>query len=794
MIKFALRTLMVFAAVMGTLRVSAQEIDPNSFDQQQLINGILNGINESRWRSGMDSVMERSELGTAATKLATSYGNMAKIVLMPEDASNEAKKAGATRKVQEVAIEISVGKGKSFITYQEAAADAVEKILKNKKFEVIAKNPKYVYAGAGVYFRDDKKKVYISMLFGGIDAFNAGAKDRKKLALRYTKSKRGLYPYDEKGCKNCSKYNDLETLYQGVKVEGNKVYLEYNDFKKFKKYFKNPGDGVCVEFVQRKQYPCGADNIFDYNLNSKGYLFKPALQSKLLNGNLNTKNDPKNNTYKGVIAKIPKKVTKKIDENYEINLYFILDRNICKVMNRQYLEGDENEGIDPLAFYPDSITSSDPSKYYPKPENQTLTFKIPFEKDKSNYDVKDIKPFLDALKEPQFIINEINIQANSSLEGDSLRNSKLQQERAKSIVAALEKMQGGKKVLANITTSDSWELFQQQIKGKNDFKEYQGLSKKEVIDKLNKGGHVEMEPLLAEERFAYIEMKVTYDFTGANEETFVCNSLRKSIAKKDVETAKRISRYLVQQIVKKRYGYKQYLNVEVPEEAPYVPIIVSQMFIDNKFNHADSIYPALREKMNKLNDKFPNEDFAAWNKIYFDIKTDGITDVKTIIPTQNRINQLYNGRIPQRLNDALNLEYQFRIIEKVDTLDANQPNEGLKASMDRIKKIFNLEAANWENALKLATIFQRHGDLTYARKLLEPYLTDEKVNENLVFTYIAIAAHFPDEIFSRNFRLAMSRASELNQERFCKLFGTPYLSFQVLDNPAVKKVYCESCK
>ncbi len=793
MIKFALRNLFFIAITLTSLRATAQEIDPNSFDQSQLLTPVLNGINESRWRSGMDSVMERSELGTAALKLATGYGNASKIVLVPDYASNEAKKAGATRKVQEVAIEISVGKGKSFLTYQEAAADAIEKILKNKKFEVIVKNPKYVYAGAGAYFRDDKKKIYISILFGGIDAFNAGAKDRKKLPLKYTKSKRGLYPYDEKGCKNCAKFPDLQSLYDGVKVEGNRVYLEYNDFKKFKKYFKNPGDGVAVEFVQRRQYPCSGDNIFDYNLNSKGFLFKPALQSKLLNGNLNTKNDPKNNTYKGVIAKIPKRVLKKIDENYEINLYFILDRNICKVMNRQYLEGDENDGVDPLAFYPDSITSSDPSKYYPKPEDQTLTFKIPFEKDKSNYDVKDIKPFLDALKEPQFIINSISIQANSSLEGDSTRNSKLQQDRAKSIVAALEKMQGGKKVTATITTSDSWELFQQQIKGKNEYKEYTTLSKKDVIDKLNKGGNVELETLLAEERFAYIEMKVTYDFTGANEETFVCNSLRKSIAKKDVETAKRISRYLVQQIVKKRYGFKQYLNVEVPEDAPYIPIIVSQMYIDNKFNHADSIYPTLREKMNKLTDKFPNDDFAAWNKIYFDIKSDEIADVKSIIPTQNRINQLYNSRIPQRMNDALNLEYQFRIIEKVDTLDPGVPNDGLKTSMDRIKKIFNLEAANWENSLKLATIFQRHGDLAYARKLLEPYLSDEKVNENLVFTYIAIAAHFPDEIFSRNFRLAMSRAAELNQTRFCQLFGKPYLSFQVLDNPAVKKVFCDTC-
>ncbi|MCY7360595.1 MAG: hypothetical protein LH629_00795, partial [Ignavibacteria bacterium] len=156
--------------------------------------------------------------------------------------------------------------------------------------------------------------------------------------------------------------------------------------------------------------------------------------------------------------------------------------------------------------------------------------------------------------------------------------------------------------------------------------------------------------------------------------------------------------------------------------------------------------------------------------------------------------QLYSGRIPQRMNDALNLEYQFKIIDKVDTLDATQPNEALSASMDRIKKIFNLEAANWQNSLKLAGIFQKHGDLLFAKKLLEPFLTDDDPDENLLFSYIAIAAHYPDEIYGRNFRLAMSKAKEKNKERYCKLFGLPNLSFQVLDNPSVKKVYCETCQ
>jgi len=773
----------------NTLR--AQDIDPANFDDNTFRQALLDGINQARWRAGMDSVLDKSELDKAAGEQAEYYRQQGKVAILPGEAGKEAKKAGATTKVDEAAIDVSVGKGKTFSTYQEAAADAVEKMIKQKKFEVVIKNPKFVYAGVGTHVEQDKKKLFVSLIMGGVDAFNAGAKDRKKLKLRYTKSKRGLDPYNAQDCKQCAKFTDLQTLYDGVKVEGDKVYIEYPNFKKFKKYFRNPGDGLAVEFVQKKQYPCDGANIMDFNLNSKGYLFKPVYQSKLLSKNLNQKDDPKNNTYKGQLAKIKKKVSSKIDENYEVNLYYICNKTICKIMTRQYLEGGADEGLDVLSFYPDSITSTDVSAYVPKPENQTLTFLVPFEQGKSNYDVADIKPFLDKLKEPSYIINEINIDAHSSLEGDSVTNARLQRDRAQSIINALEKIQN-KKVIGKITTSDSWEMFQDTVKKNPMLKEWVGLSKTDAKAKVQKEA-ASMEPVLKNERFAAIEMKVTYDFTGANEEQFVVNSLRKAMDKKDVEQAKRISRFLVQQIMRKRYTPNRFLELPVPDNCQYANIKVNQLFVENKFLNADSIPESIKTRVNDLHKKCPDNDFAAWNKIMIDVKSEDTIRVRTVNETQGQINALYNGRIPQRMNDVLNLEYQFKVIDAMDTLDANTPNPGLQAAMERIKKIFNIEAASAENSLKLATIFQKHGDLAFAQKLLEPFISDEKVNKELLFTYIAIAAHDPNEIFGRNFRLAMAKAKEADQERYCKLFGSPYLTFQVLDNPAVKKTFCETC-
>ena len=96
--------------------------------------------------------------------------------------------------------------------------------------------------------------------------------------------------------------------------------------------------------------------------------------------------------------------------------------------------------------------------------------------------------------------------------------------------------------------------------------------------------------------------------------------------------------------------------------------------------------------------------------------------------------------------------------------------------------------------MKLAFVFTRAKDYKYACSLLEPFVT-EQAQENLIFAYISIASHLPEKFYSRNFARALSIAHKRNNDRYCKLFGEPYMSFQVLDNPVIKKEFFESgCK
>ena len=64
---------------------------------------------------------------------------------------------------------------------------------------------------------------------------------------------------------------------------------------------------------------------------------------------------------------------------------------------------------------------------------------LPFERNKSQYNTEDIKPFLDSISLNRFDLKKIEIIAYSSLEGGARQNKVIQERRAKSILAAIKK-------------------------------------------------------------------------------------------------------------------------------------------------------------------------------------------------------------------------------------------------------------------------------------------------------------------------------------------------------------------
>ena len=115
-------------------------------------------------------------------------------------------------------------------------------------------------------------------------------------------------------------------------------------------------------------------------------------------------------------------------------------------------------------------------------KNKTLKFKIPFERNKSNYSQADIKPIYDSLSLTDYNIKGINIKVYSSIEGIASRNEELQELRAKSIVAALQSFQKPT-IKTVVSTSENWVDFLNDIKSTK-YRTLLILNKKQIFDKI----------------------------------------------------------------------------------------------------------------------------------------------------------------------------------------------------------------------------------------------------------------------------------------------------------------------
>ncbi|PKP18542.1 MAG: hypothetical protein CVU05_13300, partial [Bacteroidetes bacterium HGW-Bacteroidetes-21] len=378
-------------------------VDPENF-QPELFNGyILYKINELRKKLKLDTLVIDNILQNAAED-QSEYMSFQNTVTPDQSGKKKnvgmrVKYYGGSVRAEELISKANITKGKEVVTYIQAANEILAKWFADEKTLRVINNPAYMLVGLGSTPDDAKKKTYFSIVFGNFQIYNNGAAKRGQMAVPYTKKKYGLKGYDAKTCKKCDKFRNIEALQQGIYVEGGFVYFKTDNYQTLKKVLKNPGDGIVIDFIQPAQYVCGEENIVDFNRVNKGVMMKKFSSAKMAKKNMIK--DPKEAKKKldVKIGPIPKGIT----EPYEINLLIYLDKRVCRNISKTFT----NEGAivydDAIELLADTVIISG-GDYIPTAENSTLTFRIPFERNKAQYKREDIEPFLKKLKEPDFVI------------------------------------------------------------------------------------------------------------------------------------------------------------------------------------------------------------------------------------------------------------------------------------------------------------------------------------------------------------------------------------------------------
>jgi uncharacterized protein YkwD len=778
---------------------SPLDADKSDFPTDTAAQLILNEINRIRTENGLDSLANNEMLQKASEIQSENMANNGKADLENTKGKyrTTAKRVisvGGTRNADEIVINMQISKDKKSMSSKEFATAVITKWMTGKKEPAIIKNGNFVYASPTVKLDASGKKAFVSVVFGSFNTFNKGAKKRKELPVRFTKKNRKIKsPPDEKTCKNCDKFRDYDGLVRGLYVEDGKIFLKYDNLKALLQVIAKPDDGLAVDVIQRAQYEKPDYNIMNNNLLSKGVLSKTVKKEKLLSKN-REKPDAKGKATKldVQLGVVPKKLLN--DTTFEINLLIIQNGKLCKTVLKSYIEqGDQNSTTTlKMLLMPDSNAYFKPP-FIPKADDALLKFTLPFEKNKFEYKESDIVPFLNAMQEPDFIINSIYITAFSSIEGDAAANVKLQKKRSESIINALGNFQK-QGVVTNIKTSDSWEMFQLSMEGTK-YDTLAKLPKEQAIQEINtkKGLSEELEPYLAKQRFGEIVMDVTYDIKGPKEEKFSISKFNQAIKKKDVAQSLKIQYYVGKQVREKKYSSQVLSKLEIPNDAKFSGLLNNQIVLKSMANK-DAVDEEDYLNFKKIAELDPSNTTVAFNNLFCAVKMDSsVGEQKDILLMQKRIDELYKSNIPKKYVDALNIEWQFKIIDEKSTVEGAEPI--IQTCTEKVKSFYNLKEATWQNNLKLSYVFARFRDYKFASSLLREFINKDNVNEQVVFAYISYCAQMPELIKTRSFVLALQKAEKLNHEKYCSLFGSPYLTFQVFDNPFVKEDYANlKCK
>ena len=595
----------------------------------------------------------------------------------------------------------------------------------------------------------------------------------------------GIQPYDKTKCAGIDKkYSYLPHLMSdNIELKNGEIYFYYHDLEQLKKILSEPGDGIALDIVDRNQFTCGEGNKLYPSKVHKGVLLNPISKAQLFG-----KNElKKGNEIEVSLGPIPAYID---TENVEFNILILKDNCLCQTIKYNSLGGDNMKSLD-LNFMMDTLAVSSKADSV---MNQ-LSFTVPFELNKSEYNSADLKPFLDSLSLNRFSLKRIDVVAYSSLDGEIKANETLQGKRANSILRAIKKYKL-QDVETNVITKENYEGFYESIKGSPYQEELSVLSKEELRSFINSEDlKYNLEPYLADQRKAEITMTVEKVFMDESLFGVLPGWFKKALTEKDYGKAKVYQSVMLKNIENGNVGADKILDIEIPHTVANVPFINNQLalrwFISNADNK-DSLNRVLLREIEIQLVVDPANAFLRYNRtvlrlLIFSNNYNTESDPKVLL---KEIRALGNTSIEKWMINRLILNYN---IISADFYYDNKLFREREKALKSVKSALFSSKLNRDQSLRVANYFMFQLRIDWAIEIMKPFAMKANIDEDFLYTFLTVAIYEKEIVSDDELVLFMNKAKELNKERFCNLFGAPNMSFQNLNNVKVKKIYCETC-
>ena len=807
--------MLLFAVIMHAQdgdKAALQIIDPSNFNEKMFTEIIAEQLQNKRFAKNKESLVYDSLLTAAAANQTAfcvkQHKSSTKQSGKYEKTPSRLGLVGANENAMaaEIVFDVKWSKKGNHFTYGKVARDVIKKIRKTK-YDKILLNDQYYFTGYDFALDQESGKMFVSIVVADIEALNNGFAHLDELTVSFTpKYKYGI----EKG-KNlkiawmglfakkdtCSFIDQAlinKLTFNALYVDGNKVKLKKDYISDFKSLLINSNDALVVDVVSKDQFPTDTYyNITDRSTFTTGFLLKPVYGK-------NIESDSTNDIVLGMLPAV-------LSSPVNFNLFVYKSKHCHDGYSQS--EWINNDSFSNLyqAYKPTSLalnydTAGTTLPTFSAKENK-IEFTFPFEQGKFNFKKADIQPLIDSLGEPSFIINKVNIEAYSSIEGDSLINDKLQKRRSGNIVGVLEKMNENVKIPYTVNTNTGWSIFKNQVKG-TQWQNFADSSIAFVNDTLYQDRALldSLEPLLAKQRYAKVQLYVTYKEPDLDENEYFLFKYQKAIKQGRVRDALALQNELIKNGIK-----NQLLQIEVPLTKNFASLhnnllcmkaeqIENMQDLDNLTTLASNLY-----------EKFDGHsvlrfNYAALVLYGLKVKDFSTTDLEkylaiwSAIEGQIQMTQIINADEVTRMKTKFNYYKSLTLDQFPDDKKSN------KKLLETVKNLRDLE-----DVLAFSDLFASKGNKTAAYTLL--YSNFEKFNVQLQQPVTQqqkeIAAQYAIRMIpyfknidaedryifeARVFKILNGGDAQLLR----KLFEENILSFQYFDNLWIKQYYKSAIK
>lgn len=663
-------------------------------------------------------------------------------------------------------------------TYEEVADFIVHSWMKDRYMSKAILDKSFYTFATAITFDKKTKSIYITQVYGS-EPFILPT------GVPFIKDDYKIEPYNKTKCTDIERnYSYLpELMSDNIFFRDGEIFFYFHDLNLLKNILKNNKDGIALDIITKDQFACGAGNrIYPSKIHS-GIMIPPVYKSYLFNKNL-LENEGQMEVSLGPIPDF-------VDTNTtEFNLLIIQDNCLCNTIIYNSLGGENLKSLG-LSLLFDTLSVSDKADSV----NSTLQFIIPFDKNKSVYKSEDVRVFLDSLNLKKYDLKKIEVYAYSSIEGRQKENKALQIKRAKSIVNAIQKY-NVKNVETSISTEENWEGFYESLKGSPYESDFAKLSKEEILKIVNGNElNYNLEPYLADQRNAKVVLYVEKVYLDEELIKVVPERYKLSIKKKDYKGAKLYQSVAIDNIENGKIDVDLILKTKIPFVKEAISLnnnIIAARWHYRTIENRDSLNNYLLRDIKTQLIVDPANPYLLYNKVTLELllwteNYDRVKDPKFLL---RDIKALYNLGIENWKISQLLLN--FHIISADFYYETMQFSQRDKA-LNEVKKMLLQSQLNRDQTFKVAQYFIFQMRLNWTIELMKPWAEKPNIDEEFLFTFLTAAIYNKKLVPENEYLMFMEKAKKLNPKRFCNLFGYPNMSFQLLKDLSVKKMYCESC-